>query len=89
MSWSSNWLRVIPFLCVSDRDQKNKLYNERDRVAEQVAEERDEGSNDEAVLKLLYLALRNIAKKWTLPVHDWKATLNRFSILYECHLAAN
>ena len=57
MSWSSNWLRVIPFLCVSDRDQKNKLYNERDRVAEQVAEERDEGSNDEAVLKLLYLAL--------------------------------
>jgi putative transposase len=26
--------------------------------------------NDEAVFKLLYLALRNIAKKWTMSVHD-------------------
>jgi hypothetical protein len=34
----------------------------------------------EAVCKLLYLALRNIAKKWTMPVHAWKDALNRFVI---------
>jgi putative transposase len=39
--------------------------------------------NDEAVLKLLYLALRNIAKKWTMPIQNWKAALNRFAIIYE------
>ena len=44
--------------------------------------------NDEAVLKLLYLALRNIAKKWTMPVRDWKAALNRFAIVYENRLQA-
>lgn len=25
-------------------------------------------------------ALMNISKKWTMPLHDWKAALNRFSI---------
>lgn len=36
--------------------------------------------NDEALSKLFYLALMNISKKWTMPLHDWKAALNRFSI---------
>ena len=43
--------------------------------------------NDEALLKLLYLALRNIAKKGTRQiVGDWRAALNRFAIIYEDHL---
>jgi len=39
--------------------------------------------NSEAVLELLYLAQRNIAKKWTMPIRDWKAALNRFAIVYK------
>ena len=30
----------------------------------------------------LYLALNNIAKKWTKPIRDWTAALNRFAILF-------
>ena len=45
--------------------------------------------NDEAVLKLLYLALRNIANRWTMPIHDWKAALNRFAIIYEDRMPIN
>jgi transposase-like protein len=37
--------------------------------------------NAEAALKLLYLALEHIAKKWTMPVQNWKAALQRFAIL--------
>ena len=51
-----------------------------------VTKSRGSFPNDDEVLKLLYLALRNIAKKWTMPVHDWKAALNRFAILYEDRL---
>jgi transposase-like protein len=29
----------------------------------------------------LYLALEHIAKKWTMPVQNWKAALQRFAIL--------
>jgi putative transposase len=32
-------------------------------------------------MKLLYLALEHIAKKWTMPVQNWKAALQRFAIL--------
>lgn len=39
--------------------------------------------SDEALMKLLYLALRNISKRWTLPIRDWKAALNRFTIQFE------
>ena len=38
--------------------------------------------NEDAAMKLLYLALRNASKKWTMPVRDWNGALNRFSILW-------
>ena len=37
---------------------------------------------EEAAVKLLYLGLTHIAKKWTKPVQDWKAALQRFAILH-------
>jgi len=39
--------------------------------------------NDDALIKLYYLALRNISKKWTMPIQNWKAALNRFTIMFE------
>jgi putative transposase len=32
---------------------------------------------------VVYLALRNIAKKWMMPIRDWKPALNRFAIKFE------
>ena len=37
--------------------------------------------NDESLVKVLYLALHNVAKKWTRPIRDWKAALNQCVIL--------
>jgi len=34
-------------------------------------------------LKLLYLALKNITRRWTMPIKDWRAALNRFAIIFE------
>jgi putative transposase len=36
--------------------------------------------NDESIVKLLYVALQNIATRWTRPIRDWKAALNQFVI---------
>jgi putative transposase len=36
--------------------------------------------SDEAVYKVVYLAMRNLARKWTMPIHDWKPALNRFAL---------
>ena len=38
--------------------------------------------NDDSILKILYLAINRVAKKWTMPIRDWKAALNQFVILF-------
>jgi putative transposase len=38
--------------------------------------------NDESIVKLLYMGLQHVAKKWTQPIPEWKAALNQFVILF-------
>jgi len=35
---------------------------------------------DEAIMKILYLAIRNASGKWTMPIRDWGRALNQFAI---------
>ena len=89
-SWRSNWIRVIPFFA-HPLEVRRVIYTTNaieslNMSLRKVTKSRGSFPNDEAVFKLLYLALRNIAKKWTMPVHDWKAALNRFAIIYENRL---
>jgi len=39
--------------------------------------------NEESALKLVYMAIGEASKKWTMPIHHWKEALNHFAILYE------
>lgn len=39
--------------------------------------------NEESALKLIYMAIHEASKKWTMPIHHWKQALNHFAILYE------
>ena len=45
--------------------------------------------SDEAVLKQLYLALKNISKKWTMPIRNWNEAMNRFMIMFEDRLSVS
>ena len=36
--------------------------------------------NDEAALKVVYLAITEASKKWTMPIRNWRLALNRFTI---------
>ena len=42
--------------------------------------------NGESALKLVYLAIHEASKKWTMPIVGWKAALNHFAILFEDRL---
>jgi putative transposase len=39
--------------------------------------------NAESVFKLMYLALRNISRRWTMPIPNWSAALNQFAVLFD------
>jgi transposase-like protein len=45
--------------------------------------------NAESALKLMYLAIHEASKRWTLPIKGWKAALNHFAILFEDRLPAS
>ncbi len=42
--------------------------------------------SDEAVFKISYLALKNISKKWTMPIQNLSEAMNQFAILFENNL---
>jgi putative transposase len=85
-SWRRNWERLRPFFAYSPEIRKviytTNAIESMNMSLRKVTKNRGSFPNDESMLKLLYLALNNIAKKWTMPIRDWKAALNRFSILF-------
>ena len=44
--------------------------------------------NEESALKLVYLAIHEASKKWTLPIPKWREALNHFAIIFEDRLPA-
>jgi putative transposase len=48
-----------------------------------VLKQRGSFPNDEAIMKVLYLALSRIARKWTMPIANGKAALNQFVIMFD------
>ena len=55
---------------------------EQDVPQRKVTKTRRSFPNDESVLKVLYLALHEISKKWTMPTRDWKRAMSQFMILF-------
>jgi len=85
-SWKRNWQGVVPFLGYPNYIRKaiytTNAIESLNRSLRKVTKNRGSFPNDESALKLLYLALENIAKKWTMPIREWKQALNQFAILF-------
>jgi putative transposase len=39
--------------------------------------------NEESALKIVYMAIHEAAKKWTMPIRNWKEALNHFAVMFE------
>ncbi len=86
-SWRRNWERIIPFFdCPPEIRKVIYTTNAIESVnmsLRKITKNRGSFPSDESLLKLFYLALRNISQKWTMPIRDWKAVLNRFTIQFD------
>ncbi|MDP2110188.1 MAG: IS256 family transposase, partial [Thiobacillus sp.] len=86
-SWRRNWARVIPFFDYPPEIRKviytTNAIESVNMSLRKVSKNRGSFPSDDAVLKLFYLALEKISQKWTMPIRDWKAALNRFTIQFE------
>ena len=43
--------------------------------------------SDDSAKKVVYLAIQQASKKWTMPIRNWKSALNRFMIEFEDRLS--
>lgn len=85
-SWRRNWTRLTPFFDYP-HDIRKVIYTTNaiesvNMSLRKITKTRGSFPTDEAVFKLFYLALNNISQKWSMPIRDWKAALNRFTIQF-------
>jgi putative transposase len=85
-SWRRNWNRLIPFFDFPPEIRKviytTNAIESVNMSLRKLTKIRGCFANDDALIKLFYLGLRNISQKWTMPIKDWKPALNQFTILF-------
>jgi putative transposase len=84
--WRRHWAQIIPFFAFPQEVRKviytTNAVESLNMTLRKVIKTRGSFPNEEAAIKLLYLALRNVALKWH-TIQGWKEALNRFAILWE------
>lgn len=83
-SWRSHWEHLIT-LFEYPPDIRKVIYTTNaieslNSVIRKATKCRKLFPNDESAMKVVYLAVQDAAKKWTMPIRNWKAAMNRFMI---------
>ena len=85
-SWRRHWEQVIPFYAYPAEIRKmiytTNAIESLHMQLRKVLKTRGHFPTDEAATKLIYLALRNITKKWTKPPVTWRAAASQFAIQF-------
>jgi putative transposase len=81
--WERNWQRVIPFFDFPEEIRKiiypTNAVESLHMTLRKVTKNRGSFPTQQAAMKLLYLALRNVSKKWQ-TVQGWREALRQFAI---------
>ena len=88
--WERHWENIIPFFAF-DKDIRKVIYTTNaieslNSVLRKAIQVRKIFPTDNSAMKTLFLAAERAAKKWTLPIQNWKQALNRFALHYEDRL---
>ena len=85
-SWRTRWPEVIPFLKFPEVIRKavytTNAIESLNYSIRKVTRNRQSFPTTDAATKLVFMALLNISKRWTMPLRDWGAALNQFAIIY-------
>ena len=85
-SWRTDWDRLTVFFDYSSEIRKaiytTNAIESLNYSLRKILKNRGAFPNDDSILKILYLAINRAAKKWTMPIRNWKAALNQFVILF-------
>lgn len=90
-SWHRNWTNLNT-LFNYPQDIRKAIYTTNaieslNSVIRKAIKNRKLFPNDDSAKKVVYLAIMQASKKWTMPIRNWKPALNRFIIEFEERIA--
>lgn len=85
-SWRQNWEKITPFLDFPIEIRKviytTNIVESLNATLRRAVRNRGHFSTEDSLMKVLYLAIQGVSKKWNMPIRDWKQALNRFAIMF-------
>jgi transposase-like protein len=74
-SWRNRWNEGIPFFTFSPEIRKavytTNAIESVNFTIQKIIRHRQSFLNEEAAIKIIFMDLKNISKKWTMPIRDW------------------
>lgn len=90
-SWQDNWDKLSAYFQFTAPIRKliytTNTVEGYHRQVRKVTKNKGVFTNDTALEKLVYLAYRNIRKKWTMPLAEWGKTAQQMAIIFQDRLA--
>ena len=90
-SWRTHWTNLNTLFRYPE-DIRKAIYTTNaieslNSVIRKAVKKRKLFPTDDSAKKVIYLAVTEAAKKWTMPIRNWRSALNRFTIEFEDRLA--
>jgi transposase-like protein len=91
-SWLNHWENLNTFFDYP-ADIRKAIYTTNaieslNSVVRKAVKQRKVFSSEDAAKKVVFLAIEQASRKWTMPIRDWKAALNRFMMMFGDRLKA-
>lgn len=89
--WHAHWANLRTLFQYPE-DIRRAIYTTNaieslNSVIRQAIKKRKLFPTDDSAKKVIYLAIRDAAKKWTMPIRNWRAALNHFMIVFDERLS--
>ena len=85
--WRANWEYLITLFDYPDEIRRiiytTNAIESLNSVIRKSIKNRKIFPNDNSVFKIIYLAIEQASRKWTMPIREWKPAMNRFALEYE------
>jgi len=86
-SWNKHWQNISTLFLYPEEIRKiiytTNAIESLNSVIRKAINNRKIFPSDQSALKVIYLAIQNASKKWTMSLHDWRSAMNRFAIEFE------
>jgi putative transposase len=83
--WRRNWSGISPLFAFPEEIRKaiytTNIIEAANRQIRKIIKNKGVFPSDKSIKKIIYLALKNASKKWTMPIKNWPLALNQFEIL--------